>query len=203
MPARTVQRRAHLHCGALQGTSNTWISRQSQNGPRLLETSARLDAAPARRQIPKVRRITSWMLRHPDSLTVHEQIGLKQVLASCRHLEATAGHVTSFAEMPTESPGAQFNSWTSAVSAMTFHTCVNFVRGLETDHAAVLNGLTLPYSSGAVEGHANRIKMLKRRCTDAPDSTCSANEYSSATDAFKNQSRKVCQNQVSTVVHNQ
>jgi transposase len=32
-----------------------------------------------------------------------------------------------------------------------------------TDHAAVRNGLTLPHSSGAVEGHVNRIKMLKRQ----------------------------------------
>uniref|UniRef100_UPI00374EE5D0 hypothetical protein n=1 Tax=Rhodococcus globerulus TaxID=33008 RepID=UPI00374EE5D0 len=38
-----------------------------------------------------------------------------------------------------------------------------FASGLDTDHAAVRNGLTLPYSSGAVEGHFNRIKMLKRQ----------------------------------------
>jgi transposase len=31
------------------------------------------------------------------------------------------------------------------------------------DWAAVTAGLTLPYSSGAVEGHVNRIKMLKRQ----------------------------------------
>ena len=30
------------------------------------------------------------------------------------------------------------------------------------DWAAVTAGLTLPYSSGAVEGHVNRIKMIKR-----------------------------------------
>jgi hypothetical protein len=55
--------------------------------------SSSATAAPARRQNPKVLRIASWMLHHPDSLTDHEQIGLKQVLASCRHLETTAGHV--------------------------------------------------------------------------------------------------------------
>jgi transposase len=29
--------------------------------------------------------------------------------------------------------------------------------------AAVIAGFTLPWSSGAVEGHVNRIKMLKRQ----------------------------------------
>ena len=38
-----------------------------------------------------------------------------------------------------------------------------FASGPDTDHAAVRNGLTLPYSSGAVEEHVNRIKMLKRQ----------------------------------------
>ena len=57
----------------------------------------------------------------------------------------------------------QFNSRMSAVSAGDLPHLHHFVRGLDTDHAAVRDGLTLPYSSGAVEGHVNRIKMLKRQ----------------------------------------
>jgi len=120
-------------------------------------------AAPAKKRVPKVRRITSWILRHPDNLTDDEQIGLKQILASCPHLEATAGHVKSFAEMLTGLFGKQVNLWMSAVSADDLPHLHRFVRGLDTDHAAVRNGLTLPYGSGAVEGHVNRIKMLKRQ----------------------------------------
>ena len=37
-----------------------------------------------------------------------------------------------------------------------------FANGLERDHAAVLSGLTLPYSSGAVEGKGGKIKFWKR-----------------------------------------
>ncbi len=120
-------------------------------------------APPSTPKVPKVRRITSWMLRPPDNHTDDEQIGLKQILASCPHLEATAGHVKSFAEMLTERLGEQLNSWMSAVSADDLPHLHRFARGLDTDHAAVRNGLTLPYSSGAVEGHVNRIKMLKRQ----------------------------------------
>jgi len=35
-------------------------------------------------------------------------------------------------------------------------------RGIEQDYAAVLAGLTLPYSNGVVEGHVNRLKLIKR-----------------------------------------
>ncbi|WP_063835452.1 ISL3 family transposase [Streptomyces sp. NRRL S-118] len=35
--------------------------------------------------------------------------------------------------------------------------------GIDRDRDAVIAGLTLPWSSGVVEGHINRIKMLKRQ----------------------------------------
>jgi transposase len=37
-----------------------------------------------------------------------------------------------------------------------------FATGLAEDYAAVKAGVTLPWSSGPVEGHINRLKMLKR-----------------------------------------
>jgi transposase len=35
--------------------------------------------------------------------------------------------------------------------------------GIDRDRDAVIAGLTLPWSSGVIEGHVNRIKMLKRQ----------------------------------------
>ncbi|MEV6949367.1 hypothetical protein AB0N07_47190 [Streptomyces sp. NPDC051172] len=40
---------------------------------------------------------------------------------------------------------------------------MSFVNGIGCDLRAVEAGLTLPFSSGAVEGQVNRIKMLKRQ----------------------------------------
>ena len=48
----------------------------------------------------------------------------------------------------------------------------SFAIGIRQDQQAVLNVLTLPYSSGKVEGTVNKISIA--RCTDEPDSTCSA-----------------------------
>ncbi|WP_063885618.1 transposase [Streptomyces prasinus] len=39
----------------------------------------------------------------------------------------------------------------------------SFVVGIRSDLEVVTAGLTLPFSSGAVEGQVNRIKMLKRQ----------------------------------------
>ncbi len=38
----------------------------------------------------------------------------------------------------------------------------SFVTGVEIDKAAVLAGLTLPWSNDLLEGHVNRLKLLKR-----------------------------------------
>ncbi len=39
----------------------------------------------------------------------------------------------------------------------------SFATGIRQDYRAVLNGLTLPYSSGMVEGAASKIKAIKRQ----------------------------------------
>ena len=38
-----------------------------------------------------------------------------------------------------------------------------FATGLYEDYDAVKAGVTLPWSTGPVEGHINRLKMLKRQ----------------------------------------
>lgn len=54
------------------------------------------------------------------------------------------------------------DAWIAAVRADDLPHLHSFANGLERDHAAVLNGLTLPFSSGAVEGKVCKIKFLKR-----------------------------------------
>jgi len=120
-------------------------------------------APPAAPAPPKVRHITSWLLQHPDRLDADDQQRLNDVLARCPHLAALAGHVTGFAELLTGRHGERLDAWIDQVEADELPHLRSFTAGLRQDSAAVINGLTLPYSSGAVEGHVNRIKMLKRQ----------------------------------------
>jgi transposase len=120
-------------------------------------------APPPKPVVPKVRQISSWMLRHPDDLDADEQLKLKQVRTSCPHLDTTATHVGAFAKMLTGRHGECLDSWIAAVEADDLPQLHRFVTGLRRDYTAVRNGLTLPYSSGPVEGNVNRIKMINRQ----------------------------------------
>jgi len=109
-------------------------------------------AAPAAPAPPRARHVASWILRDPATLDQDEQVKLKNVRARCPHLDALAGHVTEFAKILTARHGDRLDAWIAAVEADDQPDLHSFTTGLKQDHAAVLNGLTLPHSSGAGRG---------------------------------------------------
>ncbi|WP_405526898.1 transposase [Streptomyces canus] len=115
------------------------------------------------RKHPSVRDVTSWIPRRPDRLDDDQAQRLKTILARCPELGRTAEHVCSFAELMNNRQGQQLDQWTERVQADALPALHTFVTGLGQDLDAVVAGLSLPYSSGAVEGYNNKIKMLKRQ----------------------------------------
>ena len=120
-------------------------------------------APPAVPGPPKTRELASWILTDPDNLGDVEKEKLAQARERCPHLDALAGHVTEFAKILTGLHGDRLDNWITAVEADDQPDLHSFARGLKRDHAAVLNGLTMPWNSGVVEGNVNRLKMLKRQ----------------------------------------
>jgi transposase len=78
-------------------------------------------------------------------------------------LTRLVGHVRAFAAILCARRGQELEAWMAAVDADDQPALWSFIRGLRRDLDAVTAGLTLPWSSGIVEGHVNRLKMLKRQ----------------------------------------
>jgi transposase len=112
---------------------------------------------------PTVREVVGWITRHPDRLDAEAQQRLKAIQGRCAALDQTVGHVRAFAAMLCQRHGHRLDTWLARVHADDLPDLHSFATGLERDRAAVTAGLTLAWSSGPVEGHVNRIKMLKRQ----------------------------------------
>ena len=112
---------------------------------------------------PTVREVTSWIMTHPDRLPEDNALTLRRIRDRDRDIDELTTHVRTFAIMMTGLHGERLNEWISTVERSTLPTLASFARNLRRDLDAVRNGLSLPYSSGPVEGNINRLKMLKRQ----------------------------------------
>ena len=69
----------------------------------------------------------------------------------------------AFLVLVRERRGDALAAWMTEASASEIAALARFAQGLQEDLAAITAGLTLPWSNGAVEGHVNRLKLLKRQ----------------------------------------
>ncbi|MFD9949921.1 ISL3 family transposase [Nonomuraea sp. NPDC059023] len=112
---------------------------------------------------PPIHAVVTWITKHPDNLDPDDQQALDRILSRCPELTVLIEHVRQFAIMMSKRRGDQLTQWLTRAASSDLPGLNSFIRGIERDRAAVTAGLTLPWNSGPVEGHVNRIKMLKRQ----------------------------------------
>lgn len=123
----------------------------------------RTSPRPVTARPPSPRTVTRWIRSRPETLTEPEQLQLKTVRAHCPELDALTRHVRAFATMLTQREGERLPTWLDAVRQDDLPSLHTLAAGIDPELDAVRAGLTLPWNSGLVEGHVNRIKMLKRQ----------------------------------------
>jgi transposase len=124
----------------------------------------RLAAPAAAPAAPTARAVAGWLMTRPGNLAAADAAALAARTAACPHLAVLRGHIGAFADIMTSRTGHRhLDAWLASAENSGLDQLASFAAGIRKDHAAVANGLTLPYSSGKVEGTVNKIKMLKRQ----------------------------------------
>jgi len=131
-------------------------------GPRpSAEALASLDTSPSLEHV-SARKATWLFLRKSSELDEKEQEQLRTILDASPRAEAAYQLVTAFMHMLREQTGSQLENWLDQVRQSKLVELEPFVEGIGRDKAAILAGLSLPWSNGPVEGQVNRLKLIKR-----------------------------------------
>ncbi len=107
-------------------------------------------------------RATWLFLCQPENLDEMQQEELTLIRQASPSTETAYGLAQAFMQMIREHTGQPLDTWLSEVEASHLPELKSFAKGIQQDKAAVFAGLTLPWSNGPVEGHVNRLKLIKR-----------------------------------------
>ena len=157
--AQGITKIAALHKEiAAQGYGGSYATVHAFLTPLRLAAPSRPPAPPAPRQV------AGWILTDPARLDPDGAAALAAILGRCPALDALAGHVTEFAKILTGLHGTRLAAWLDDADTGPARTELrSFTKGIRRDYHAVLNGLTLPWNSGPVEGLNTRTKLIKRQ----------------------------------------
>ena len=113
---------------------------------------------------PLTPRQAPWLvLRRETKRTDAEAQQLTQLRAQSPEVAEAIDLAEDFATLVRQRQPAQLDPWLHRATTSTLEALQRFAKGLRDDYAAVKAGVTLPWNSGPVEGHINRLKMVKRQ----------------------------------------
>ena len=104
-----------------------------------------------------------WLfVRDPGSLDEKERTTLAAICRASETARASYPLVQEFRQILHQRQGGKLDEWLGKARASQLPELPSFVAGVERDKAAVVAGLTLPWSNGLVEGKVTKLKLIKR-----------------------------------------
>ncbi|WP_331773195.1 ISL3 family transposase (plasmid) [Embleya sp. NBC_00888] len=145
---------------------------------RFLNSLADKDGSPMKPlPPPPVRDVARWIIGRAERQSEAARLQLKELCGRCVHLAEINRLARGFATLLRRRHGHRPPEWLAQADVSEIKELRTFAQGLRKDLDAVTAGLTLPWSSGAVEGHVNRTIMWNlicqglRRCRRLPGRT--------------------------------
>jgi transposase len=107
-------------------------------------------------------RVASLLL-HPERQTPDQKRHVAAFLRACPDARDLRRLALQFRAMLRWRKATRLAAWMRAARLSAFHFVGQFARVLGRDLDAVKQAITSRWSNGPVEGHINRLKMLKRQ----------------------------------------
>ena len=111
---------------------------------------------------PSPRRLAALTMVRPGDRPVEDQQALGALRAGDEALREAIELAEAFAAVVRGRRPGDLTGWLSQAEGSRVSELRTFARGLRSDEAAVRAGIALPWSNGPVEGHVNRLKVIKR-----------------------------------------
>ena len=109
------------------------------------------------------RRATWLVLRRAEQRMEAEAQQLAQLHAQSAEVAEAIDLAQDFTHLVRQRQPEHLDPWLERASTSALEAVQRFASGLRDDYAAVKAGVTLPWSTSPVEGHINRLKMVKRQ----------------------------------------
>src|SRR5258708_28535635 len=112
---------------------------------------------------PSSRSVALMMVRPAQSRTQEQAVYLEQLIQSDEIVALVFQLAQDFGRLLRKREGqVRMEQWKATVRASGSADLVAFVDGLDDDAEAVINGCTMTWSNGMVEGFVNKVKWIKR-----------------------------------------
>jgi transposase len=108
-------------------------------------------------------RVTALVLRRPELIQPNEREIIAQLQTAHSDLKSAIELAQQFASVVRQRLSGQLDAWLNKAKNSSVSLLRSFAVSLESDYDAVKAGVTMSVSNGPVEGHINRLKMLKRQ----------------------------------------
>jgi transposase len=116
---------------------------------------------PASPRVPAALHL-AWLLLQADAQRTPEEQALWEYLQQHDELRQVAALVRQGTTMIRQQQADELDAWLQACWTSPSVELRNCAEWLRRDYAAVKAALRLPWSTGPVEGHINRLKLIKR-----------------------------------------
>ena len=108
-------------------------------------------------------RQATWLtLRRPQDVSEDEQHLLARLCQAHATFQQAIALAQGLAQLLRARQPERLEVWVQQAATSSLVVFRRLAKSFQRDYAAVKAGVTLPWSSGPVEGHINRLKMLKR-----------------------------------------